>query len=62
VRHVLFGALLLLVTLRGLHPVQPLTLALFTPLVLLYAVAMEIVASRRAVTAPDAPPTTFAAT
>ena len=47
VRRALFGILLVLVTLRGLHPVQPLPLALFGPLVILYAVVIEVAAARR---------------
>ena len=62
VRRVLFGILLVLVTLRGLSPVQPLALALFGPLVLLYAIAMEVAASRRAAVARDTPATTVVAT
>lgn len=61
VRRLLFGIMLVLVTLRGLSPVQPLALALFAPLVLLYAVAMEIAASRRAAVAPESTSTTVAA-
>ena len=47
VRRALFALLLLLITLRGLHPVQLLPLALFTPLVALYGTLIEIVATRR---------------
>ena len=47
VRRALFGILLVLITLRGLHPVQPLPLALFGPLVLLYAAVIEIAATHR---------------
>ena len=36
-QHLLFAALLLWITLRGLHPVQPFAASLFLPLVLLYA-------------------------
>jgi hypothetical protein len=62
VRRVLFGILLVLVTLRGLSPAQPLALALFGPLVLLYAIAMEIAGSRRAAVARDTPAATVVAT
>lgn len=41
VRAALFAIVLALLTLRGLHPVQPLTLALFMPLVFAYGVALE---------------------
>lgn len=61
VRRVLFGILLALITLRGLHPVQPLSLALFGPLVLLYAAVIEVVTLRRAATTHDAPPPTVLA-
>jgi hypothetical protein len=37
----LFAIVLVLLTLRGLHPVQPLTLALFLPIVLVYGWAFE---------------------
>ena len=40
-RGVLFAIGLVLVTLRGLHPVRPLPLALFLPLVALYGVVFE---------------------
>ena len=61
VRRALFGILLTLITLRGLRPVQPLSLALFGPLVLLYAAVIEIIALRRGATTRDArPPTDIA--
>ena len=47
VRRALFALLLLLITLRGLHPVQPLSLAVFSPLVVLYGAMIEIAATRR---------------
>ena len=40
-RDVVFGVVLVLLGLRGLNPVQPLTLALFMPVVLLYGIALE---------------------
>ena len=40
-RDAVFGVVLVLLTLRGLNPVQPLTLALFMPVVLLYGIAVE---------------------
>lgn len=46
VRRAIFGILLLLITLRGLHPVQPVALALFAPLVILYGIAIESAAVR----------------
>jgi hypothetical protein len=47
VRRILFALLLLLITVRGLHPVQPLSLALFAPLVAFYGAMIEIAATRR---------------
>jgi hypothetical protein len=46
-RAALFGVVLLLLTLRGLRPVQPLSLAAFMPLVLLYGTAIEVAWRRR---------------
>ena len=40
-RGLLFAIVLTLLTLRGLRPVQPLALALFLPLVLLYGALLE---------------------
>src|SRR5215204_6228816 len=40
-RAALFTVVLALLTLRGLHPVQPLTLALFLPIVLVYGWLLE---------------------
>ena len=40
-RAALFAVVLALLTLRGLNPVQPLTLALFMPIVLVYGIAFE---------------------
>jgi hypothetical protein len=40
-RDALFVVVLAVLTLRGLNPVQPLTLALFMPVVLLYGLALE---------------------
>ena len=60
VRRALFGILLTLITLRGLHPVQPLSLALFGPLVLLYGTVIEAIALRRAATRAAPPPTALA--
>src|SRR5215203_5118302 len=40
-RAVLFAAVLALLTLRGLHPVLPFTLALFLPIVLVYGWLLE---------------------
>jgi hypothetical protein len=40
-RDVVFGVVLVSLGLRGLNPVQPLTLALFMPVVLLYGIALE---------------------
>jgi hypothetical protein len=40
-RDALFTVVLVLLTLRGLNPVQVLTLALFMPVVLLYGIALE---------------------
>ena len=40
-RDLLFAAALILLTLRGLHPVRPLPLALFGTLVVVYGVALE---------------------
>jgi hypothetical protein len=40
-RAALFAVILALLTLRGLHPVQPLTLALFLPIVLLFGWLLE---------------------
>ena len=40
-RDIVFGVVLVLLGLRGLNPVQPLTLALFMPVVLLYGIALE---------------------
>jgi len=55
VRRVLFAIFLLGISLRGLHPVQPFPLALFLPLVVLYGVLIDIVATRRA-TRVESPP------
>ena len=41
VRALVFAVVLTLLTLRGLRPVQPLALALFLPLVLLYGALLE---------------------
>ena len=40
-RATLFALVLALLTLRGLNPVQPLSLALFMPIVLVYGIAFE---------------------
>jgi hypothetical protein len=40
-RAALFGVVLTLLTLRGLNPVQPLTLALFLPVVIVYGWVLE---------------------
>jgi hypothetical protein len=40
-RDMLFAGALVLLTLRGLHPVESLTFVLFMPVVLLYGVALE---------------------
>ena len=40
-RSAIFAVVLALLTLRGLHPVQPLTLALFMPIVLVYGWLLE---------------------
>ena len=40
-RAALFGIVLTLLTLRGLNPVQPRTIALFLPIVLLYGLLFE---------------------
>ncbi len=48
-RHVLLGIALSLVTLRGLAPLDSVRLAMFTPLVLAFAVALEIAVVRRRV-------------
>jgi hypothetical protein len=40
-RDAVFGVVLVLLTLRGLNPVQTLTFALFMPVVLLYGIALE---------------------
>jgi hypothetical protein len=47
----LFGMALALLTIRGLHPVQPLAFALFAPLVAAYAVVLETLWRRRPVSA-----------
>lgn len=49
VRGLLFWTALLLLTLRGLRPLEPLAAAFFMPLVALYGILMEIVWTR----APD---------
>ncbi|MBA3340390.1 MAG: hypothetical protein H0T48_00990 [Gemmatimonadaceae bacterium] len=47
IRHFVFGGSLMLVTLRGLNPVDLVRLALFTPLVASFAMALELVVRRR---------------
>ena len=53
-RLTLFFTMLVLVTLRGLRPVDPLRLALFMPLVLVYGTLMELAWQRRRTGAPRA--------
>lgn len=53
VRGLLFWTALLLLTLRGLDPLQPLTAAFFMPLVALYGILMEVAWKRGT---PQAPP------
>jgi hypothetical protein len=48
-RGALFAAALVLLTLRGLHPVRPVPLALFLPLALLYGVLLELAWHRASV-------------
>lgn len=48
IRAVLFWVFLVLVTLRGLHPVDAQRLALFTPLVLVYGMMLQVVWCRLA--------------
>jgi hypothetical protein len=45
-RSILFWTFLVLITLRGLHPVEPYRLALFMPLVALFGAVVEFVARR----------------
>jgi hypothetical protein len=47
-RSILFWTFLVLITLRGLHPVEPYRLVLFMPLVALFAAVVEFVARRPA--------------
>jgi hypothetical protein len=53
-RDLLFAAALVLLTLRGVNPVQPLSLSLFGPLVVAYGVLLEWVWHRAAHRVPVA--------
>jgi hypothetical protein len=47
-RSILFWTFLVLITLRGLHPVEPYRLVLFLPLVAMFGAVVEFVARRPA--------------
>jgi hypothetical protein len=50
-----YAAILLFLTLRGIHPVTPLPAALFIPLVAAYGVCVEILWSRKRLIEPRRP-------
>jgi hypothetical protein len=54
IRSVLFGAIIVLLTVRGVAPATAFTLSLFLPLTLAYAILLDVIWRRRA--PPDAWP------
>jgi hypothetical protein len=55
-RSIIFGAIIVLLTLRGVAPATPFTLSLFLPLTLGYAVVLDVIWRRSALAHTAAPP------